>query len=164
MNADLELKLQAYLDGELPATEAREMAELISQDKDSQRLLSELKDLSSTLRSNEPAVSLPVTGEFYWAQIERQIASPSLAKAQARQPVYSWIKWLFPLGISALLVLGFFRLGPGHHHGTIIADEIETQLPDASFFSFRSQVDGISVVWVDTEATRGIAANDDDFY
>ena len=53
MKPELELKLQAYLDGELSAREAREVEAAIANDAAAQGLLGELRTTTAVLRENE---------------------------------------------------------------------------------------------------------------
>ena len=49
MNEDLQLKLQAYLDGELPPGEVKGMADLVAQNPDRRAWLAELTHTRSAL-------------------------------------------------------------------------------------------------------------------
>ena len=59
MKHDLELKLQAWLDGELPAAEAEEMRRLAAADPQAAGLLAELRNTKAALLQNEPSVIVP---------------------------------------------------------------------------------------------------------
>src|SRR5258707_14151177 len=74
MNQELQLKLQAYLDGELPDGEAAEARELIARDGEAQALVAELANTSAALAGHEAEGKLPETREFYWSKIQREIA------------------------------------------------------------------------------------------
>ena len=73
MKQDFELKLQAYLDGELPAGEVSAVAAQIESDAEARALHADLQQMRTLLRSNEMERRLPQTREFYWSQIEREI-------------------------------------------------------------------------------------------
>src|SRR5436190_18132785 len=73
MNQDLHLKLQAYLDGELPSGEARAVADLVAQDADTRALLAELTHTRSVLAGYESEIKLPETRELYWSKLARDI-------------------------------------------------------------------------------------------
>jgi anti-sigma factor RsiW len=68
MNHNLELKLQAWLDGELSAPEARRIGQEIAGDMEASRLTAELQAIKSTLAGNEVALTVPETREFYWSK------------------------------------------------------------------------------------------------
>src|SRR3954451_11736217 len=69
-----ELKLQAYLDGELPEPEARQMAKWLAQDQEAVLLHAELKNTRQALAGAEKLVQLPESREFFWSKIEREIS------------------------------------------------------------------------------------------
>jgi len=73
INHEKELKLQAYLDGELPADEANAIADLLGRDAGAQALYQELRVAKSLLAGNELERTLSESREFYWSKIQRQI-------------------------------------------------------------------------------------------
>src|SRR5881296_2996806 len=73
INHETELKLQAYLDGELSPGEAKTVADLLRRDAGAQALYQELRIAKSLLAENELERKLPESGEFYWSKIRRQI-------------------------------------------------------------------------------------------
>ena len=68
INHETELKLQAYLDGELSAGEAKAIADLLQSDAGAQGLYHELKAAKSLLVGNELERQLPESREFYGYQ------------------------------------------------------------------------------------------------
>ena len=70
MNSELEIKLQAFLDGELPESQAREVRNLIQESSDARALLEELTWTKAVLEEGEANVTLPESREFYWSKIE----------------------------------------------------------------------------------------------
>src|SRR5690349_21859011 len=86
MNQEMELKLQAWLDGELSPAEAGKMAALVETDGDARALYTELQQTSLALKGNEPEMRLPETREFYWSKIEREIARLETAPASSTLP------------------------------------------------------------------------------
>ena len=105
MKHDLELSLQAWLDGELPEKEARQAGEWIARDAEAGALLAELRAIKETLPSaTRRHRTVPDTREFYWSQIERRLQQPTAAAKPARS---SWLaRWqalLLPLtGVAAV--------------------------------------------------------------
>ena len=73
MNEETQLRLQAYLDGELPAGEAREMAGWLERDAEARSLLAELENTRGALAGFDSEINLPDIREFYWSKIEREI-------------------------------------------------------------------------------------------
>jgi anti-sigma factor RsiW len=111
MKPDLELKLQAFLDAELPPGEAEEMRRLAASDQEAARLLAELQEITTVLHQNEPNAAVPETRPFYWSKIQRQIEREAGGSAS---PAPSWAerfrRWLTPLaaaaaGVAVLLLL-----------------------------------------------------------
>jgi len=73
MDYEVQLKIQAYLDGELPETEAREIANLLAKDKEAVALHSELRNTRQSLSGFEVGVELPESRDFFWSKIKRDI-------------------------------------------------------------------------------------------
>ena len=59
MKTDVQLKLQAYLDGELTAAEAGEVTEWLARDEAARDLFGELTATRNAVRGNEVEVTLP---------------------------------------------------------------------------------------------------------
>jgi anti-sigma factor RsiW len=114
MKPDLELKLQALLDAELPPSEAERMRRLAVADPEAARLLAELQNIRTALRQNEPTAAVLETRAFYWSKIQRQI---QLEAAWSPSPAPSWLerfrRWLVPLaGMSAVAAVLLVLLHP----------------------------------------------------
>src|ERR1700716_3675106 len=73
MEYDRQLKLQAYLDGELPEAEAREAANWLARDREAVALHAELRNTRQALVGFEIGITLPESREFYWSKIQREI-------------------------------------------------------------------------------------------
>ena len=73
MNEELALKLQAFLDGELPEDEAREVSSLLARDADAAALHRELKNTRAAVVNFERPIQVPETREFYWSKISKEI-------------------------------------------------------------------------------------------
>ena len=74
MEYDAQLKLQAWLDGELPEAEAKEVAKWVAQDPEAALLQGELKNTRQALAAGEKPMQLPESREFFWSKIEREIS------------------------------------------------------------------------------------------
>src|ERR1043166_6401671 len=153
MNQDQELKIQAFLDGELAEGEAREIQRLLASDAEAQALFSELKTTRSYLVANEPEVVLPESREFFWSKIQREIDRPVPAEAAQAPLVVVWRRYLARFaGVAAVAMLVVFSMkfydvslmeGPSGHLA-----EIENLSEHSSSLSFRSQKENMFVVWV----------------
>ena len=86
MTEEQQLKLQAFLDGELPDPEAHEVAAWLARDADATALLGELRNTQKALVDFEPELKVPESREFYWSKIEREIhrLEPTTAPAESR--------------------------------------------------------------------------------
>ncbi len=129
INHETELKLQAYLDGELSSSEAMAVGELAARDQ-----------------------------EVYWSKIRRQIEREEQAQnAEQGKTAASpwWIRFWVPAGVvGALVVFVALALRNPQASGPALAmddsHEIETPLEETSSFSFRSEAAAMTVVWVDS--------------
>ena len=162
MKADLQLKLQAYLDGELPPGEAREVADRLAQNADARALLGELQNTGRALADFESEIKLPESREFYWSKIQREICrleQPQPAAASVSW-LAAWRRVLVPAGALAVAVLATIiiapQLGLGRHSG-----EAEFALTDdASSFTYRDYTSGTTLVWLPYEAENEFAEMD----
>jgi anti-sigma factor RsiW len=161
MNSDTQLKVMAYLDKELSPGEARKIAGLISSDREVQELYAQLRAGRELLSPNEPEIKLPESRDFYWSKIKRQIESSEREPAPETVRPW-WIRLIAPLaGTAALFALLISVMTPG---GTRIAEgtreltsitapgplhgEVEDLAPELSSVTFRSEEDGVTVVWL----------------
>ena len=148
MNRELQLRLQAYLDDELAPAELREITELLANNGEAKALYTELQATRDLVRGNELALKLTESREFYWSKIAREIDRNERAQtAPDRTRDFSWLRrWVLPVaGVAALTVLlGIALQVPSS------TPEIETTVDDTSMNSFRSESEGISVVWVNS--------------
>ena len=157
MNRELQLRLQAHLDGELLPAELREITELLAHDQEAKALYMELQATRDLVRGNELALKLTESREFYWSKITREIDRNERAQtAPDRTRDFSWLRrWVLPLGgVAALMVLLAIALqAPSSSRSGLRlaeASEIETTVDDTSMNSFRSESEGISVVWINS--------------
>lgn len=155
-----ELNLQAYLDGELPAGEARDVAEWLARDRDAQALFAELKATRTALRENEPIMSLPESREFFWSKIERAVtAAEAAAPERVGVPLLAQLRrFLAPFaGVALVVFLGVLSMNRYNTPGTTDPvvhhlAEVESLSDSVSSFSFRSQSENMFVVWLSEKA------------
>jgi anti-sigma factor RsiW len=157
MNSEVELELQAYLDGELAGAEARRVEKLLASDAEAKSLFQELKTSKSLLAGNEPEGKVPESREFYWSKIERAIERAEKLEAAAEAPATGWMarwrRYLAPMaGVAAVIALGVGTAkmydaatmnGSAKHLAEIVNLSDET-----GSYSFRSQSENMFVVWV----------------
>ena len=163
MNQELELQLQAYLDGELPDNETRRVTELLTQDAAAQVLLNELTFTKKALQGNELEMTLPETHDFYWSKIAREIERQDRTEAPA--PATPWwrgsFKYLAPLGglaaICLLLVVPGTKEGEGEASSAAV---IENLSPDMVVSTFRSQADGFKVIWLSEKTDEQVTGEE----
>ncbi|MBI5383488.1 MAG: hypothetical protein HZA90_02235 [Verrucomicrobia bacterium] len=151
MNTEIELKLQSYLDGELPAREAKQVEGLTQADPAARALFGELQTTRAALRGNELERTLPESREFYWSKIERAIlAAEQAGERRASSFGLGWLVRYWPQFSGAavavvLLIAGATQFNWFSSPGW---DEIENTLDDSGSFTFRSEQNRMTLVWV----------------
>ena len=155
MKNDLELKLQAWLDGELSGPEGLRLSREIAGDADATRLVEELRSVKSALAGAETPLTIPESREFYWSKIERQIARES-AVPTPRHPV--WLRWLSPVaGFAALAWMLMLAVSPP---APSTFDDISSTGEGMEAVTFHDQTAGMTVVWLaDTDQTQPMIEN-----
>jgi anti-sigma factor RsiW len=158
MNQDFQLKLQAYLDGELAERETREVEAALAGDAEARALLTELRNTAGALAEFEAGLKLPETREFFWSKIQREIQRQDQAAAGLPTPVPFWRRLLIPAGAFAALVvvglIGFKLLAPVNDAQ---AAAVETFLTDAGAMTYRDEAEGMTVVWLSYPAENEFA-------
>jgi anti-sigma factor RsiW len=168
MNEAQQLKLQAFLDGELPDREAREILAWTQRDREAAALLAELKHTRQALAQSEPPLSVPESREFYWSKIQREIQHQESRAAAA--PGFSFAtrlrRWLLPASaVAALLAAGMIT----HFYAPAVAipkmagadtPTVETTLASATATTYRDVSGGTTLVWFsdDTPAKTKLPA------
>ena len=167
MNTELMLKLQSWVDGELPDADARHVAEIVRTDKEAASLVGELKMTRSFLAGNEPEAKLTDSREFYWSKIERGIERAG-AEPQEQDSI-SWLavlrRYLVPVsGVALVLFLTVVSLGVFNRppEGAVSnGDQLveETKLSQhVETFSYKTKAENMFVVYIVSKD----GANDDD--
>ena len=107
MDFEKQLKLQAYLDGELPEGERRAVESSLAQDAEAVALLAELQHTNAALAVFEGEIKLPESREFFWSKIEREIRRQEPAPQREAQPSWlsGWRRLFVPASAVAALVL-----------------------------------------------------------
>lgn len=151
MNVDVGIKLQAYLDGELTGRDAQAVVSLIENDAEARALFAELQQTRSMLKANEPEFRLPESCEFFWSKIEREIERLETAPVGSRTP--AWIVFLrrhlaAVTGTSVAACLVLFMAFQMNWVSPDLFEEIENPLEDTGSFSFRSESQQMTLVWI----------------
>ena len=154
MNWKEQLKLQAFLDGELPDNEAREVLAWTRRDQAAAALLAELKSIREVVAGAEPHLSVPESREFYWSKIQREIErlDPRVTTAATGSIFATLRRLLVPAGAFAALVIALLVVYP-HFHPTgkakaANASEVVTSLTDADAVTYRDEQEGTTLVWL----------------
>jgi anti-sigma factor RsiW len=159
MTEEQQLKLQAFLDGELPEQDAREVASWLARDGDATALHGELRNTRQALKGFEPQVKVPESREFYWSKIKREIerSTPALAPVEHVSLFTSLRRFLLPLGAAAVLavagVITLHQVGGGAVHPV----QVNAILADAGAFTYRDESQGMTVVWLSYPAEKKLA-------
>ncbi len=157
MNRETEIQISAWLDGELAASEAAAVDRLVATDPAARALATELGHARAALAAGEPVRRLEDTRAFYWSKIERAIAvAEARERAAADVPVPApwrrWLRVLAPVGVIAVvaLVVAVPALREHARASKVLLAEVESPLEDMSSFTFHSESEGMTVVWVDS--------------
>jgi anti-sigma factor RsiW len=147
MKNELELKVQAWLDEELPDHEARRMGEWIARDSEAAALAAELGCVKKAMFRHETAVALGESREFYWSKIQRQIQREAGVRRSRGLPWYARLrKYMLPLtGMAALacmLLMAVVR------SGSPAFDEISSTGEGMEAVTFHDQSAQMTVVWL----------------
>ncbi|HXT13398.1 MAG TPA: hypothetical protein VN873_17710 [Candidatus Angelobacter sp.] len=159
MTQEQQLKLQAFVDGELPESDAREIAAWTARDREATALLGELRHTRQALKGFEPARLVPESREFYWSKIKREIERSAPAPAPAKvSPFRVLRRILVPIGaVAALAIIGIFtvrQLGSGNVHPV----QVNAVLADAgAAYTYRDDAQSMTVVWLSYPAEKKLA-------
>jgi anti-sigma factor RsiW len=160
MNQEQQLKLQAFLDGELPERKAREILSWTQRDGAAAALLAELKNTRAAMTQAEPHVSVPESREFFWSKIEHEIQrqKPAAASAPAIFLFTAFRRWLLPaVAVSTLVIAGMiahFNVPKATVETVADADTptVETTLADSDATTYRDASEGTTLVWFSSAA------------
>ena len=155
MDYDLQLKLQAWVDGELTAREAAGLERRFANDPEAQGLAAELRMTSAALAGFEEGIMLPEPPELFWSRIRRQIElEPRRLAPRDREPLLAgWRRWLAPAaalaaGLAAVLLLARSDQQP----------HVETALADTGAFTYYDFPARTTLVWLSYPAEEEQAA------
>jgi anti-sigma factor RsiW len=165
MDHNAQLKLQAWLDGELPEAEASEVANWVARDREAAALAEELRNTRNALVGFEADVRLPESREFFWSKIEREIArleAPAPEPAPKESYLALFRRFLVPASaIAVVLIAGLVLTRPIGPAGRPAVTDIETALADAGAFTYRDYSAGTTLVWLSYPADNEVAESDE---
>jgi anti-sigma factor RsiW len=162
MTEDQQLKLQAFLDGELSEKEAREMASWLARDAEATALGGELRNTRKALKDSEPNIRVPESREFYWSKIQREIErqEPALAP-ERRASVFGILRRLLvpTATVAVILAVGLLAGRQAGLIGPLTGPESEMTVADSGAFTYEDYANGTTLVWVSYPAESEFAQN-----
>jgi anti-sigma factor RsiW len=164
MDYEAQLKLQAYLDGELPEGKARQMASLLAKDKEAAALSAELRNTREALAGFETGIRVPESREFYWSKIARQIKRvESVETRPAPAPAFvTWLRrLLMPAAVAAFATVIVLVANRPVLPGEPDAFRTETALADSGAFTYHDYAAGTTLVWLSYPADNEVAEGDE---
>lgn len=158
MDYEIQLKLQAFLDGELSEAETREVSNLLARDREATELLAELRNTRQAMVGHEIGVELPESREFFWSKIQHEIERQEPAPAPAAiSPLRSLLRRILAPA-TAVAVLGLAMFVAFRPTGVLPA---ETALADANAFTYHDYAAGATLVWLSYPAEDEVAPDDE---
>jgi anti-sigma factor RsiW len=167
MNREQQLKLQAFLDGELPENEAREILSWTQRDSAAAALLAELKNTRAAMTQAEPHLSVPESREFFWSKIESEIRRQEPATDSTPEVSIFVVlrRWLMTAGtVAALVIVGLIAFGNFNAPKSIVetvadadATTVETTLANSDATTYRDASEGTTLVWFSPAADESPA-------
>ena len=148
MKKDLQLKVQSWVDGELPEREARQVGERLAHDAEASALAAELGSVKQAMLRNEAGVTLGDSRDFYWSKIERQIQREAgRNRVHAPAPWYArWRRFMAPaFGVAALacvMMVAIRQAAPPSY------DEISATIDGMEAVTFHDQSSQTTIVWL----------------
>lgn len=165
MKQDLQLRLQAYLDGELPSGEAQAVVDWLAQDAAARDLLVELTNTHAALLTHESDIKVSDSREFYWSKIRRQIEreEQSAPLKTSVSLMERFRRLLVPAGAVAAVLIGVVLVQ--QKFSSSDADDSVAFVTDASnedseTFTYRDYGSGTTLVWLSYPAENEFAETD----
>ena len=159
MTEEQQLKLQSFLDGELPEDEAGAAASWIARDAEATALVNELCNTRKALKGSEANVRLPESREFFWSKIEREIQK--LEPVPAIKPSVSLFDYLrrllVPMSAAAVVCIAGFITYNQFRPGS--STEMELASSASNTFTYHDYSAGMTLVWLPFEAENDLAQN-----
>ena len=151
---EIDLKIQALVDGELTESEAEKTRECMDNDVRLQILCAQLIQTKDLISKHEMPRILPESGYFYWTKIAQEIGGVEPANQVSNNSLV--IKWLFRrlaplLGIATIVLLITLQQPSVPDLGIEFKSDHELELldDDIEVMTFNSVDDSMSIVWLD---------------
>jgi anti-sigma factor RsiW len=152
MNEEVQLKIQAWVDGELSGWQARNVAKLVERDAEAKALETELRQTKTALTGNEASVALPELREFYWNKIRLQIEREEAAGQKRVSPAPSWdplaIFRRMGLPLAGVAVAAAVALLTLTQFSAPLYEEVTTTSDEMTALTFHDQSAGMTVIWL----------------
>ena len=152
---EIELKVQALVDGELTGREAKALQQRINDDAKLQQLHARLTQMRGLIADSELPRPLPESGDFYWNKIAEKIEHEKCVGELPSPPTPAsrWLlRWLSPLvGVSALVLLFTLQQPTAPDLGITLNSDHELEMSDDEIdvMTYNSDDDSMSIVWLD---------------
>jgi anti-sigma factor RsiW len=164
MDREAQLKVQAFLDGELPDKEAGEVSAWLARDREAEALLVELRQTHELLAGFEEGGRLPESRDFFWSKIKREIE-----RSERPEPARTSVPFMarlrrFLLPSTAFALVAIAGLVASKQTGFLRSPhsaEIETALEDSGAFTYRDFARGTTLVWLSYPADHDVAKEDE---
>ena len=160
MDYEAQLKLQAYVDGELSAADARQVTAWLKQDPEAAALEAELRNTNGALAGFESEIKLPESREFFWSKVERDIRrSEAAASVPLEVPLYARLRRiLMPVtGLALIAIATMVVMREGRSPLFPTGGNSETALSDSEAFTYRDYNAGTTLVWLSYPAENELA-------
>jgi hypothetical protein len=156
MDEELQIKIQALLDHELPEAEAREVLSLIARDAGAAAVHTELKNVRRLLAKQDRHIQVPEFREFYWSKIQREIERLEPAPLEQRPSrLWLWLRRsLIPATALAALAVAFLILSPAHPPAPVPSlaagpePEQHADAADSGAMTYHDYEAGATLVWL----------------
>ncbi|MBL9129104.1 MAG: hypothetical protein JNL97_15750 [Verrucomicrobiales bacterium] len=161
MNPEHHERIQAWVDGELDAAEARDIAAFVRANSSAAALADNLRGFRDLIRNHPPEPAVDASRDFYWSRIRQGIERAETESADAEpartrsSSTPAWLAWLIPGAAIATVALFALRPDPLHLPGAarasapvLVEHVVESPLTEVNTLTFYSAADGMTVVWV----------------
>ncbi|MCF7669052.1 MAG: hypothetical protein K9N48_04665 [Verrucomicrobia bacterium] len=155
-----ELKIQAYLDGELTIFGRYKVNRLLAHNAEARRLHAELNSIQELLHHNELDHPLPEDKESFRTRITHQLRVEGEGTSRVPNRIRPVLKWVAASAATALIIFAgvYSLMSPENSNQTpahvlLGGESIEPEAANASFITFKSESAKLSVVWVDTKSS-----------
>lgn len=164
MDEQKRLELQAWLDGEVSPSDSARWERLLASDPEAGALAAELRAGNRALLLFEQETRVPVSRDFYWSGIRKQIESAGHRSRRAVAPTVDWVERLRQYLVPASVAAAFMIAGMLATHqvrssgGQPVA--MEASLSSPGTFTYRDFDSGVTLVWLSYPAEKEFAEID----